>query len=49
MIQVEHVTKQFTRNDRDFDAVHDVSLEVKRESSRPLQATPEAERPRCSI
>ena len=28
MIQVEHVTKQFTRNDRDFDAVHDVSLEV---------------------
>ena len=30
MIQVEHVTKQFTRNDRDFDAVHDVSLEVKK-------------------
>ena len=29
MIQVEHVTKQFTRNDKDFDAVHDVSLEVK--------------------
>ena len=30
MIQVEHVTKQFTRNDRDFDAVHDVTLEVKK-------------------
>ena len=30
MIQVEHETKQFTRNDRDFDAVHDVSLEVKK-------------------
>ena len=30
MIQVEHVTKQFPRNDRDFDAVHDVSLEVKK-------------------
>ena len=30
MIQVQHVTKQFTRNDRDFDAVHDVSLEVKK-------------------
>ena len=30
MIQVEHVTKQFTRNYRDFDAVHDVSLEVKK-------------------
>ena len=30
MIQVEHVTKQFTRNDRDFDAVHDVSLEGKK-------------------
>jgi len=30
MIQVEHVTKQFTRNDRDFDAIHDVSLEVKK-------------------
>ena len=30
MIQVEHVTKQFTRNDRDFNAVHDVSLEVKK-------------------
>ena len=30
MIQVEHVTKQFTRNDRDFDAVHDVALEVKK-------------------
>ena len=30
MIQVEHVTKQFTRNDRDFDAVHDGSLEVKK-------------------
>lgn len=30
MIQVEHVTKQFTRNDRDFDAVHDVSLVVKK-------------------
>lgn len=30
MIQVAHVTKQFTRNDRDFDAVHDVSLEVKK-------------------
>ena len=24
------MTKQFTRNDRDFDAVHDVSLEVKK-------------------
>lgn len=30
MIQVKQVTKQFTRNDRDFDAVHDVSLEVKK-------------------
>ena len=30
MIQVEHVTKQFTRNGRDFEAVHDVSLEVKK-------------------
>ena len=30
MIQVEHVTKQFTRNDRDLDAVHDESLEVKK-------------------
>lgn len=30
MIKVENVTKKFTRNEKDFDAVHGVSLEVKK-------------------
>lgn len=30
MIKVENLTKKFTRNDRDFDAVRNVSLEVKK-------------------
>lgn len=30
MIRVENLTKKFTRNKKDFDAVHDVSLEVKK-------------------
>lgn len=30
MIKVENLTKRFTRNDRDFDAVRNVSLEVKK-------------------
>lgn len=29
MIRVENLTKQFTRNEKEFDAVHNVSLEVK--------------------
>lgn len=30
MIRVEHLTKNFVRNQKDFDAVHDVSLQVKK-------------------
>ena len=30
MIKVENLTKKFTRNGRDFDAVRNVSLEVKK-------------------
>lgn len=29
MIRVENLTKKFTRNEKDFDAVHSVSLEIK--------------------
>lgn len=30
MIRVEHLTKNFVRNQKDFDAVHNVSLQVKK-------------------
>lgn len=30
MIRVENLTKKFTRNEKDFDAVHDASLEIKK-------------------
>ena len=30
MIKVEHLTKSFVRNQKKFDAVHDVSLEIKK-------------------
>ena len=30
MIKVEHLTKSFVRNQKNFDAVHDVSLEIKK-------------------
>lgn len=32
MIRVENVTKNFTRNNKDFDAVHDASLQVEKGS-----------------